>query len=82
MERKFITINSLAKKFGLSKSKLNYYVNLGIIEPLEVLSSRSNGIKIFDAKEATKRVNFIIRHRARGYSLKEIKGKIEKEQNK
>ena len=62
-------IGAAAKKAGVSRQTLQYYVMLGLIEPTEVSDS---GRRLFD-KSAVERIKLIKRLNRSGYPLRGIR---------
>lgn len=69
-------IGDLARKTGLSRYTINYYINIGLIQ--EVGRSQNN-YRFFDNK-VVKRLNKIIDLRSKNISIKRIKEIIEKDE--
>ncbi|MGR9116964.1 MAG: MerR family transcriptional regulator [Gammaproteobacteria bacterium] len=63
-----LQINELAKRTGLNKDTIRYYVKIGLLKP-----SRDpvNGYKLFNKKDAI-RLRFICKAKYLGFTLKEI----------
>jgi len=58
-----------AKKAGISRQSLQYYIMVGLLEPVEVTSS---GRRMFD-EDAVKRIKLIKRLNDSGYPLRAIR---------
>lgn len=56
----FVTINDLAKKFNLNKSRVNYWVSQGLIKSRGSLGRA----KFFDREYAISRVEELIKEKA------------------
>jgi len=61
-------IGELAKKADVSIDTIRYYEREGLIEPVSV---RESGYREFD-KSSVKTINFVVRAKDLGFSLKEI----------
>lgn len=72
-EKKLTSLGVLAGKLNVSKSKLSYYDNLGLIEPLHKTVS---GMRIYDEEETIITINKINKEKENGLNLKEIKDKL------
>ncbi|RLE07771.1 hypothetical protein DRZ78_02385 [Candidatus Aerophobetes bacterium] len=68
-------IGDLARKTGLSRHTINYYINIGLIQ--EVGRSENN-YRFFDDK-VVERLNKIIDLRSKNVSIKRIKEILEKD---
>ncbi len=68
-ERKLLPIGHAAKKAGISRQSLQYYVMVGLLEPTETTST---GRRLFDDK-AVERVKLIKRLNDSGYPLRDIR---------
>ena len=64
-----ITIGAAAKKAGISRQSLQYYIMVGLLEPTEITST---GRRMFD-KKAVERVRLIKRLNDGGYPLRAIR---------
>ena len=64
-----ITIGSAAKKAGISRQSLQYYLMVGLIEPTEVTDT---GRRLFDDK-AVERIKLIKHLNDSGYPLRAIR---------
>lgn len=64
----FLTIGQVAKLAGVNRETLRYYEREGIIEPPE---RKDSGYRIYP-EDTVKRIRFIKRAQALGFSLKEI----------
>ena len=68
-DTQFITIGEAAKKAGVSRQSLQYYLMIGLLEPSEVTPT---GRRLFDAK-AVERIALIRRLNNSGYPLRAIR---------
>jgi DNA-binding transcriptional MerR regulator len=68
-ERKLIPIGPAAKKAGISRQSLQYYIMVGLLEPTETTSA---GRRLFDDK-AVERIKLIKRLNDSGYPLRAIR---------
>ena len=66
---KLIPIGSAAKKAGISRQSLQYYLMVGMLEPAEVTPT---GRRLFDEK-GIKRIKLIKKLNDSGYSLRDIR---------
>jgi DNA-binding transcriptional MerR regulator len=66
---KLIQIGEAAKRAGVSRQSLQYYLMLGIMEPTETTAT---GRRLFDA-EAVERVKLIRKLNKSGYPLRAIR---------
>lgn len=71
---KVISLSGLAKELEINKSKLLYYTSKGLLEPLFVIGKTM----VFMEDEAVKRILTIGRLKKAGFSLKQIKEKLDK----
>jgi len=62
-------MNELAKRTGLSKDTIRYYIKIGLLKPDR---NPGNGYKLFDGKDI-QRLRFICKAKYLGFTLKEIK---------
>lgn len=72
MDENLASMSELATELGINKSKLNYYMNSGIIFPLTVVGR----VCIFDRKETLKRLKEINKAQKRGKTLVQIRGEL------
>ncbi len=70
-QNKIISLGILAKKLGLSKSRLSYYDSIELIKPVDVMVG--GGIRIYDEVETTKKIKQILKFQEEGLSLRQIK---------
>lgn len=63
-----IKLNDLAKRTGLQKDTIRYYVKIGLLKPKR---DPSNGYKLFN-KQDVMRLHFISKAKYLGFTLKEI----------
>jgi DNA-binding transcriptional MerR regulator len=68
-ENKLTPIGTAAKKAGISRQSLQYYLMVGLIEPTEVTST---GRRLFDEK-GVERIKLIKRLNDSGYPLRAIR---------
>ena len=68
-ERKLVSIGQAAKKAGVSRQSLQYYLMVGLLEPSEITST---GRRLFDAK-AIERIALIKKLNGSGYPLRAIR---------
>ena len=66
---KLLPIGEAAKKAGISRQSLQYYVMVGLLEPTEVTPS---GRRLFD-EEAVRRIRLIKKINETGYPLRAIR---------
>jgi DNA-binding transcriptional MerR regulator len=66
---KLMQIGTAAKKAGISRQSLQYYVMVGLIEPTE---TSDTGRRLFD-EESVKRVKLIKKLNQSGYPLRAIR---------
>ena len=67
-----LSMNELAKELGLNKSKLSYYVSMGLIKPANTIGR----MMIFEKETTVVIIKKIEKWRKNKLSLKEIKEKI------
>ena len=67
-----VSLNELAKILGINKSKLTYYVSLGIVIP----STTVGKMQIFNKKEVLTRIKKIKKLQEEGKTLFQIKNQI------
>lgn len=67
--KKPISLTELAKILDINKSKLSYYVNCGLLKPVDTVGK----LMIFDRKEAINCYKRIQKYKNEGYTLHEIK---------
>lgn len=68
-KNKLVPIGAAAKKAGISRQSLQYYLMVGLLEPTEVTAT---GRRMFDRK-AIERVRLIKKLNASGYPLRAIR---------
>jgi len=68
-KRKLVPIGTAAKKAGVSRQTLQYYIMVGLIEPIEVTSS---GRRLFDER-SVERIKLIKKLNGSGYPLRAIR---------
>ena len=68
-EKKLLAIGPAAKKAGVSRQTLQYYIMVGLIEPIEVTSS---GRRLFDER-SIERIKLIKKLNDSGYPLRAIR---------
>lgn len=69
MEKNEITtLSELTKELKINKSKLNYYVWLGLLVPIKEVGKTM----IFDRKDTIKKIKFINKEKGKGSTLKEV----------
>ena len=68
-EKKLIAIGAAAKKAGISRQSLQYYIMVGLLEATETTST---GRRLFDEK-AIERIKLIKRLNDSGYPLRAIR---------
>ena len=68
-KRKLVPIGTAAKKAGVSRQTLQYYIMVGLIEPIEVTSS---GRRLFDER-SVERIKLIKKLNDSGYPLRAIR---------
>lgn len=66
---KRVSLGVLAQELGFNKSKLAYYVSLGLLKPAEVIGK----MMIFERWPALKAIDFITTKQKEGKTLNEIK---------
>jgi DNA-binding transcriptional MerR regulator len=66
---KLISIGSAAKKAGISRQSLQYYLMVGLLEPTEITST---GRRLFDEK-TIERIMLIKKLNDSGYPLRAIR---------
>ncbi|MHC4720318.1 MAG: helix-turn-helix domain-containing protein [Planctomycetota bacterium] len=64
-----MSIGAAAKKAGISRQSLQYYLMVGLLEPTEVMAS---GRRLFDQR-TVERIKLIKRLNESGYSLRDIR---------
>ena len=68
-ERKLVSIGVAAKKAGISRQSLQYYLMVGLLEPTETTAT---GRRMFDEK-CIERIRVIKRLNDSGYTLRDIR---------
>ena len=68
-KRKLVPIGTAAKNAGVSRQTLQYYIMVGLIEPIEVTSS---GRRLFDER-SVERIKLIKKLNDSGYPLRAIR---------
>ena len=68
-EKQLVAIGEAAKKAGISRQSLQYYLMLGLLEPTEVTAT---GRRLFDRK-AIARIKLIKKLNSTGYQLRAIR---------
>ena len=72
MDKQYISITELAKKFDVNKSLFFFYIRKGLIKPVETFGK----MYLFDRKSIMRTIRSILRYKKNGLSLQEIKNKI------
>jgi DNA-binding transcriptional MerR regulator len=67
-DERLMSLGDLAKELKINKSKLHYYVQLGLIEPKSVVGKTM----IFSYNKAIKCLEYITKEKKSGKQLKEI----------
>ena len=68
-EKKLVPIGATAKKAGVSRQSLQYYLMVGLLEPIEVTQT---GRRLFDEK-SIERIKLIKKLNQSGYPLRAIR---------
>ena len=68
-EKKLTSIGATAKKAGISRQSLQYYLMVGLLEPTQVTET---GRRMFDQK-AIERIKLIRKRNDSGYPLRAIR---------
>jgi len=68
-QKKLMAIGQAAKKAGISRQSLQYYLMVGLLEPTEVTPT---GRRVFDEK-SIERIKLIKRLNKSGYPLRAIR---------
>ena len=68
-EKKLLTVGQAAKKAGISRQTLQYYLLVGLLEPTETTAARR---RLFDEK-AVEKIKLIKKLNTSGYPLREIR---------
>jgi DNA-binding transcriptional MerR regulator len=68
-EKKLTSIGAAAKKAGISRQSLQYYLMVGLLEPTQVTDT---GRRMFDQK-AIERIKLIRKLNGSGYPLRAIR---------
>jgi len=68
-DQKLMTIGTAAKKAGITRQSLQYYLMVGLVEPTMVTSARW---RMFDQK-AVERIRLIKKLNESGYPLRDIR---------
>ncbi|MCK4887260.1 MAG: MerR family transcriptional regulator [Planctomycetes bacterium] len=68
-EKKLFQIGTAAKKAGISRQSLQYYIMVGVVEPAEVSDS---GRRLFD-DVAVERIKLVKKLNKSGYPLRAIR---------
>jgi DNA-binding transcriptional MerR regulator len=68
-EKPLISIGEAAKKAGVSRQSLQYYLMVGLLKPTQVMS---NGRRLFDA-QTVERIRLINQLNKSGYPLRAIR---------
>ena len=68
-KRKLMAIGEAAKKAGISRQSLQYYLMVGMLEPTEITPT---GRRLFDEKMVT-RIKIIRKMNKSGYPLRAIR---------
>lgn len=70
----FISLSELARQLGTYKSKLSYYVKLGLISPITSIGR----MQIYDKKVVERTLKKVERLKEQGLSMEDIKVKLDK----
>jgi len=68
-KRKLVSIGAAAKKAGISRQSLQYYLMVGLLEPTEITPT---GRRLFDEK-SIERIKLIKKLNESGYPLRAIR---------
>jgi DNA-binding transcriptional MerR regulator len=68
-KRKLVSIGTAAKKAGISRQSLQYYLMVGLLEPTEITQT---GRRLFD-DECIERIKLIKKLNKSGYPLRAIR---------
>ena len=68
-QAELMSIGAAAKKAGISRQSLQYYLMVGLLEPTEVTASAR---RLFDQR-SVERIKLIKRLNESGYSLRDIR---------
>lgn len=68
-KKKLVSIGTAAKKAGISRQSLQYYLMVGLLEPTEI---KQTGRRLFDEK-CIERIKLIKRLNKSGYPLRAIR---------
>ena len=63
-----VTLNKLAQKLNVNKSRLSYYVSLGLLKPEATIGR----MMLFDERGATTKFKWINKRVKQGEKLKEL----------
>ena len=69
----FISLNRLARELKENKSKLSYYVKMGLLKPITVIGK----MQIFDREQTIKIMKYILKQRENKKTLTEIKKNLQ-----
>jgi DNA-binding transcriptional MerR regulator len=67
--KNLITLNQLAKNLDVNKSRLSYYVSLGLLKPETTIG----GMMLFDKRGAVTKFRWINKRVKAGKKLRELK---------
>lgn len=68
-KKELVAIGPAAKKAGVSRQSLQYYIMVGLLEPTEITST---GRRLFD-KKSVERIKLIRKLNQSGYPLRAIR---------
>ena len=65
---KLTSLRELSEKTGLPKSKLNYYVFMGLLDPIQKIGN----MFVFNEKDAVEQIKLVSKMQKKGLSLEEM----------
>jgi DNA-binding transcriptional MerR regulator len=68
-EQDLVSLNALARELKENKSKLSYYVKMGLLKPITVVGK----MQIFDRKDAIETIKNIKKQKNKNKTLLQIK---------
>lgn len=74
-DSRYVTLSEIAQSYDINKSKLNYYMNEGFFEP-DIKLSKTLG---FNKDKVIKKVDKICDLKEGGYTLNQIKQKLDED---
>lgn len=77
-QKKFRSVQEVAKQYDISVATVDYYVNMGLLD----VAGQEGNKRLFDPQTIRRQMQTIHRLRNQGYSLRQIQQRLLKEKFK